>query len=192
MTLSPPKQLTHVEHSTQPRDPLPLSLVAQDVQDAANVGGLFRLADALGVAHLYLLGKTLKPPQPQINRVARSTEQYVPWSHWVDCEALIAKLKAQNFYLVGLEITDQSQDLAQVLIPKDRSIALILGAERTGISQALLNQTNITVHIPMRGQNSSMNLVTAAAIGIYALAQQYKGHSNPIYQGIDHARRSPP
>ena len=45
-----------------------------------------------------------------------------------------------------------------------RAIGLIAGAEGTGIKQALLDCCDLTVHIAMRGMNSSMNVATACAI----------------------------
>ena len=50
-------QLTHEEHR-QSDTRFPLSIIANDINDPLNVGGLFRLSDALGIETLYLCGDT--------------------------------------------------------------------------------------------------------------------------------------
>ena len=75
--------------------PLPLRLLAHDVDIALNVGALFRIADALGVEHLHLSGTSPLPPDPKIRRSARSAERHVAWSHAADPLAVVAALKAR-------------------------------------------------------------------------------------------------
>ena len=64
--------------------PLPLRLLAHDVDIALNVGALFRIADALGVEHVHLSGTSPLPPDPKIRKTSRSAERHVAWSHAAD------------------------------------------------------------------------------------------------------------
>jgi len=60
-------QLAHTDH--RPTDKkFPLILVANDVYSPFNVGGLFRLCDALGIEKLYLCGKSIIPPNAKIKK----------------------------------------------------------------------------------------------------------------------------
>lgn len=165
------KQLAHEEH--QPHcTKFPISLLAQDVADPANVGSLFRLADALGVEHLYLTGRSPTPPNARLRRTARATEVHVSWSYAADALPLVQSLKNQGIWVLSLEITRSSLDIRQVTLPTGRKILLILGAEDKGVSQALLNESAQTVHIPMRGHNSSMNVAVACALAVFELTQK--------------------
>lgn len=169
--MSTDRQLTHGEHQSHLRK-FPLSLLAQDVADPANVGSLFRLADALGVEHLYLTGCCPIPPNARLRRTARATETHVSWSYAADPLPLVQSLKNQGVWVMSLEITRYSLDIRQVMLPPKRKILLILGAEDKGVSQTLLDESAQTVHIPMHGHNSSMNVAVACALAVFELTQK--------------------
>jgi tRNA G18 (ribose-2'-O)-methylase SpoU len=164
------RQLAHSDH--RGAGTLALRLLAPDVGLASNVGALFRLADALGVEHLHLAGASPVPPDAKIRRTARSAERHVAWSHEADALRVVAALKRQGWRLVALELSAASVPLdALAIAPGDR-ICLVVGAESAGVSQALLDAADATVHIPMRGHNSSMNVATACAIAAYDIARR--------------------
>ena len=164
-------QLDHANHRPGARR-LPLRLLLHDLVLAANVGALFRVADALGVDRLYLSGQTPSPPDVRLRRAARSTQDHVPWEAVTDPAALAAALRAQGWRIVSLELTSASIDLAGFAVaPQDR-ICLILGNEGAGVAQSLLDISEVSVHIPMRGHNSSMNVATAGAIAVYELGRR--------------------
>ena len=167
-------QLDHSGHRGA-AGPLPLRLLAHDVGIASNVGALFRLADALGVEHLYLSGATPLPPNPKIRKTSRAAEKFVAFSQSDDPLAVVADLQAAGWRIVSLELTTLSIDIATLPIAPGDRVCLVLGAEADGVSQALLDASDATVHIPMRGRNSSMNVATACAIAVYELARRLGG-----------------
>jgi len=163
-------QLAHASH--RGRGPLPLRFLAHDVDLALNVGALFRIADALGVEHLHLTGTSPRPPDPKIRRSARSAERHVAWSHAPDPLAVVADLKARGWTIVALELSTRSVALHELAVAPDARVCLVVGAENAGVSQALLDVADATVHIPMRGHNSSMNVANACAIATYEIARR--------------------
>ena len=163
-------QLDHSSHRAT--TPLPLRLLAHDVDIALNVGALFRIADALGVEHLHLSGTSPLPPDPKIRKTSRSAERHVAWSHATDPLETAATLKAQGWRLVSLELSTQSIALDTLTVAPGDRICLVVGAENTGVCQALLDVSDVTVHIPMRGHNSSMNVANACAIATYDIARR--------------------
>ena len=164
------RQLDHSSH--RGAGPLPLRLLAHDMDSALNVGALFRLADALGVSHLHLSGTSPVPPDARIRRTARSAERHVAWSHQADPLATVAALKAQGWRIVSLELSTQSIDLRDLPVVAGDRICLVVGAENTGVCQSLLDVSDATVHIPMRGHNSSMNVAGACAIATWEIARR--------------------
>ena len=163
-------QLEHCAHRAA--TPLPLRLLAHDVDLALNVGALFRIADALGVEHVHLTGASPLPPDPKIRRTSRSAERHVAWSHAADPLETVATLKAQGWRVVSLELSTQSIALHELAVAPGDRICLVVGAENTGVDQALLDASDATVHIPMRGHNSSMNVANACAIAVYEIARR--------------------
>ncbi len=166
-------QLDHSSH--RGAGALPLRLLAHDVGIAANVGALFRLADALGVEHLHLSGASPVPPDPKIRKTSRSAERYVAWSYDADPLAVLAALKGQGWRVVSLELSTRSVALDRLPVAPGDRVCLVLGAEDAGVCQALLDASDATVHIPMRGHNSSMNVATACAIATYEIARRLAG-----------------
>lgn len=164
-------QLEHADHRIGVSR-YPLCLLAQDIVDPANVGSLFRIADALGVEHLYLTGQSSTPPNTKVRRTARMAERHVSWTYAADALALVRELKARGDWILSLELTSSSIDVRTLRPPKGRRVILILGAEKSGVSQALLDESAQTVHIPMRGHNSSMNVAVAGALAVFELSRE--------------------
>jgi len=163
-------QLTH-DHHIKSDKKLPLSIIANDMRNPLNVGSLFRLCDALGIQKLYLCGDTLMPPNSKISKTSRCTEKHVAHETHDSAEILVRLLKNSGMTIISLEITTSSVDINsetfQNLVTGDKEVCLILGSENSGVGGSLLSLSDLTVHIPMAGNNSSMNVVTAAAIACY-------------------------
>lgn len=170
-------QLSHAEHKPTNKK-FPLHIIANDINSPQNIGSLFRLCDALGVEKLYLCGSTPTPPNSKINKTARSTEQHVNFETHHEVEILINNLRTRGFFIISLEITANSiaidskefNEAINNLNPNNKkSICLILGSENTGVDKNLLALSDITTHIKMHGNNSSMNVISAASIACYEI-----------------------
>lgn len=146
----------------------PIVLVTTNVIRPANIGSLFRLADAFGVERLILGG-----PKIELNRkvwnTARATEKVVDFEQIEDLLPLIQRLKNENYNIVSLEITHQSQPITELEYKAGQKIALIVGSERYGIDSEILQLSDFIYHIDMFGQNTSMNVAQAASIALFKL-----------------------
>ena len=165
------KQLTHSETINQVKT-FPIVVLCENFLSPENVGMTFRICDAMGVQHLYLGGSTPTLPNRKVVKAARSAHKKVPFSHQLDVAGLLNQLKQEGYRLIGLEITNQSKDIRTFDFTTIDKIAFVAGAERYGISEATLNTLDATVHIPMYGAGSSMNVVTALSIGLYEITGQ--------------------
>jgi len=165
------KQLDHTDHQ-QLRRTKPLCYLAHNLHTPQNVGSLFRLADALGVEKIYLSGTSPTPPNSRIKKTARSTEKYVPHEYIESPFDAVQALKAAGHKIVSLELATNSVEVSEAPLVKGDKICLILGAEHEGVIEALLEASDFSVHIPMSGINSSMNVATACAIASYELLKK--------------------
>lgn len=170
-------QLTHKQHRKS-HTKFPLSIIANDISDPLNVGSLFRLCDALGIEKIYLCGETPTPANSKINKTSRSAEKYVAFEYYENAVSLVTKLKDSATYIISLEITDSSLAIDSTEFNKmsanKKPVSLILGSENSGISAALLALSDVTTHIPMLGNNSSMNVISAASIACYEITGNMK------------------
>ncbi|WP_173021506.1 TrmH family RNA methyltransferase [Lewinella sp. W8] len=170
------RQLTHHEIK-QSRREFPIRLLCPDWQDPRNVGAAFRLSDAAGIRQLILAGDTPAPPNSRINKTARSTVRSVPYRHYPDAVAALRELRGAGHYLLALEITDQSQSIFEYSLPAavredQRDLVLVTGAESQGVAPDLLALCHDSIHLPMFGQNTSMNVSVATGIAVYELLRQ--------------------
>lgn len=167
-------QLTHAEHKLS-NNKFPLGVIACDITSPLNVGSLFRLCDSLGIEKLYLCGDTPIPPNSKINKTSRSTEKHVAYEAHDDAEALVTSLKRSGSIIIALEISSSSVDISsdefRAVLSKQKPVCLILGSENTGVSEPLLSLSDVTAHIPMMGNNSSMNVVSAASIACFEITR---------------------
>ena len=164
-------QLTHSDH-THTNHTYPLCLLANNMAQPSNVGSLFRVADALGIEKIFLTGTSPTPPTAKIRKASRSADKYVPFEYNNDAGKVMTQLKANGYYIVSVEITENSTPLPQLVLPKGAKVCLLVGAENEGVDDTLLAQSDAITHIPMLGNNSSMNVSMACAIATYAITQQ--------------------
>lgn len=183
-------QLEHRAHQSTPAKHA-LCLLAHDVRRPANVGSLFRIADALGVEKIFLTGRSCTPAHPKARKAARTTEQRVPFTQADDPLPVVAALRQAGYRIVSLEISSASIDLDRLAVTPGERVCLIVGNESAGVCQPLLDASDATVHIPMCGENSSMNVASACAIAAYVIAGKLKpGEQRHPAQASVHAGRS--
>lgn len=169
-------QLDHLQIQQQLQI-FPLCILADDIEIAGNVGSLFRIADAFGIEKLHLSGATAIPPKYKIRKASRSADQRIPYDYCESGLNKVLQLKDKGYTVISLEITSQSQNIREFSAlnsaGNQQKICLIIGSEKTGIKQELLDSSDHTLHIPMFGKNSSMNVATSCAIAVYELTKQY-------------------
>ena len=166
-------QLDHSHHRPS-RSTFSLCYLAHDLDVPMNVGSLFRLADALGVQKIHLTGRSPVPPNGKLRKTSRAAEKHVPFSYAADPLPVLQALKTAGYRIISLEQTSASVDIRQLVVDASDRICLVLGSENAGVSQALLDLSEQTVHIPMRGQHSSMNVATACAIATFEITRAFR------------------
>jgi tRNA G18 (ribose-2'-O)-methylase SpoU len=114
-------------------------------------------------------GSTPVPPNQKIKKASRSTFQRVPYIYQADLKAALLAAKTAGQRIIGIEITSNSSKLNEVATRfQNQKNILVLGAEKHGISEDILSIADACAHIPMYGDNSSLNVATALAVSLYA------------------------
>lgn len=167
------QQLTHREHKRLNHNKQ-IVLLTDGVSSPANIGSLFRLADAFGLQQLIFGNETLDLQSGRLKKTARSTERLTPATTSTDILQSLKQLRSSGYTCVGLELSSNSINLNEW---KDASqkIAFVIGGEKNGLSPEVLSFVDIVVSIPMFGANSSMNVTHAAAIALYEITKPNAG-----------------
>ncbi len=153
-------------------------LILHDIRSVVNVGAMFRTADAIGVRKIILSGTTPAPIdrfgriRDDFAKSALGAEKSVSWERSEDILKILKGLKADKYTLYALEQSPKSIDYKEVSVKRGTKIALIPGAEVTGVPKDVLKLADYILEIPMYGQKESLNVSVATGIALYRLLDQ--------------------
>lgn len=148
-------------------------LILHNIRSVENVGAMFRTADAAEINKIYLTGYTPAPldrfgrERKDFAKSALGAEEYVPWEQKKSIIPLLAKLKREQYLIIGIEQDKKSIDYKKVKL-KDKN-AFIVGAEVTGIPQNILKKCDIIAEIPMHGKKESLNVSVALGVALFRM-----------------------
>jgi tRNA G18 (ribose-2'-O)-methylase SpoU len=145
----------------------PIYIVLENVRSLFNVGAVFRTADAVAAAGVYLAGFTGTPPRKEIRRVALGAEESVPWRYAPDAPSAVRALRSRGVHVVALEQAAGSVDFREYAYRLP--VAVVVGHEVEGVSPETLDVCEGAVHIPMLGEKVSLNVSVAAGVMLYEL-----------------------
>lgn len=144
-----------------------IALLCDNMTDAKNVGSMFRIADAARLEKIYFYQSTVDFTHKKLTKVARSTNKYVDFK-LIDDLTFIENLLSE-YEIIALDKTSESINYTKLERKSNKKILLIIGAERFGVSPELLRLSTASIHLPMLGVNTSMNVSVATGIAVYHL-----------------------
>lgn len=152
-----------------------VQLVLVDIRSVHNVASMFRTADGAGVSAIHLVGATPGPTdrfgrlRKDFTKVSLGAEQSVSFFTHADFASAAQVLRSEGYSLVALEQTPTASDYRSALYKQP--VALVVGAEVSGIPEEIIKQCDAVVEIPMRGRKESLNVSVAAGIALYHLTR---------------------
>lgn len=164
------EQLSHFDEKFS-KEKFPVILLLDNITGEANIGSIFRLADAFNVEKIVFSGTAPNLNSRRLQKTARNTHKTVTHEFTENTVDFIQNSKA-NCDVYALEITSGSIPVEDFHYPEDhKGIILILGNEVSGINKELLEISDKHLHINMFGRNSSMNVAQAAGIALYEISK---------------------
>lgn len=148
--------------------PHPISLILDGISNQRNLASIFRIAEAARVKKVYGYKIPLFEQDIKLRRISRGTFEMVDFQLVNSIEKL--KSKIENTELVALEITNTSIPYTEYIPQKE--CCLIIGGEKNGVSKELLSLTSTSIHIPMHGLNTSMNVSVATGIATFEILRK--------------------
>jgi len=142
-------------------------VVLEGVDNPTNVGAIVRNAAAFGWDGLVSDQASADPLARRTLRVAMGTAFALPHARVPDIVAALRELRARSFRLVALTPSAAAVDLRTVEV--GGPAAVLIGAERDGLSHDTLAACHVRARIPMGGAVDSLNANAAAAIACYVL-----------------------
>jgi len=147
----------------------PLVVVAIDVQNPGNLGGLLRTAEAAGATGALLAGATADAFSWKALRGSMGSAFRLP--HWREksVEAALDRLEAHGLKLAATVARGgSSYDRSDLKGP----LALLLGNEGSGLPAAAEARASVRLSIPVSAPVESLNVGVAAGILLFEAARQ--------------------
>lgn len=143
-------------------------LVLEGIGNPDNVGGLFRVAAALGANGVLLDPASGDPWYRKAIRTSMGAALRVPFTRVQDWPGALSRLRDHGTRLIALTPHPGARVLPEVAADASRRVALLLGAEGAGLSPEALAVADERVRIPIAEGVDSLNVVVAAALALYA------------------------
>ena len=118
-------QLEHKEHSNS-QAKFPVIILTDNLMGDANIGSIFRLADAFNIEKIIFCGTPFNPKNSRLKKTARSTLKNVDFEFQENPTETIEKLKELNYVVFALEITSDSEILGSTNFEKESKIVFNL------------------------------------------------------------------
>ena len=147
-----------------PVEPFGRVLALYQLQDAGNLGTIFRSAEAFGIQGIFLTDGCCDPFNPKVVRASMGSLFRVPFVQGGKWEDYQSWFKEKGFLTCALAQKD-SRDLLQVNFPS--STVFWVGAEGTGLPESLIQDCQERLTIPMMGKTESLNAAIAASLAVF-------------------------
>ena len=146
-----------------------LILVLDGVTDPHNLGACLRSADAAGVDAVVVPRDKSADLSPVSRKVACGAAEVVPFVRVTNLARTLQALKERGVWLFGAageaEKTLYNNDLTV-------SMALVMGAEGSGMRRLTREQCDFLVRLPMAGSVSSLNVSVATGVCLFEVQRQ--------------------
>ena len=144
--------------------------VLEDVMNPTNVGAIIRSAAALGIDAVLLTANCSNPLYRRAIRVSMGCVFQIPWTfcdaNWHDT------LKRMGFTTAARALCEDSHSISSPALHGAEKLAIILGTEGDGLSQATISACDYTVKIPMAHGVDSLNVAAASAVAFWELTKE--------------------
>ena len=148
-------------------------LLAENMQDPGNVGTMIRTAAAFGFDGVLLAGACADPWGPKAVRASMGAVFRLAIREEADTERAAALLHEANIPIYAAALSEENLTAGRFPFPE--AMALAIGNEGHGLSDALLQAADHVVRIPMAPGAESLNAAAAAAVLMW---ETYRGRSD--------------
>lgn len=142
-----------------------LLLLLDHLQDPQNIGTLIRTAESVGVHGVIMPGRRAAEITPAVVNASAGATEHLNIVIVTNLAQTIGELQKLGVWIVGADEDERSQVFDQV--DMDMPLALVIGAEGTGLARLTRERCDFIVKLPMRGKIESLNAAVAGSILLY-------------------------
>jgi 23S rRNA (guanosine2251-2'-O)-methyltransferase len=146
-----------------------LVVVLDEVTDPHNVGAVMRSMAAFGAKALVVHKYNAPTVTGVMAKIATGAVEHIPMVVVTNLASAIEELQIAGYYILGL---DEKATIKLTDIPRQRHLALVMGAEGEGLRGKTRNNCDAIASIPSYGPIASLNVSNAAAIALYEVTRE--------------------
>lgn len=147
----------------------PLVVVLDGVTDVRNFGAIARTCECAGVNCIVIPERNSVSVNADAVKTSAGALNYLPVCRERNLVKAVQYLRDSGFKVMG---ASEKTDLNYTKVDFNGPVAIVLGAEDTGISTDVLKLCDTLVAIPEFGQINSLNVSVAGGIMIYEVVRQ--------------------
>mgnify|MGYP001229978305 CR=1 FL=1 len=132
-------------------------VVLEAVHRRHNVSAILRSCECFGVHEVHVVTDGFKTSKG----AARGSERWLDIHHHTDVGSVIELLRSRGFRVFVADLGTEA--FSPDTVPIDEPIAILMGAELTGVSDQARSLADGAVCVPMHGLTESLNVSVAAA-----------------------------
>ncbi len=150
----------------------PLLVLLDGITDPHNYGAIIRSAEVLGAHGVITEERRSAPLSAVVVKTSAGASSHLPLVQVKNLPRHMDDLKARGVWLYGAsgDATSEAKD-----IDWDRSAALVIGSEGSGMRRLVREKCDDLIGIPMSGKVASLNASVAAGILLYSVLDARRG-----------------
>lgn len=148
-----------------------MTLLAENMFHPQNASALVRHCEAFGVQSMHTV-QTICKFNPNVD-IVRGTDKWIDIVHHASTAEALSHLKSQGYRIVATSPHRQSCTPESFDVTKGK-FAIVMGTEKTGISDEVIAAADEFLKIPMCGMVESLNVSACAAIIVYMLSERMR------------------
>ncbi len=152
----------------------PVMIVLDNVRSHLNVGSVFRTADAFLIEAICLCGITGTPPHRDIHKTALGSTETVAWKHFPSTLDAVYELKANGYKIISIEQAERATMLNEFVAEAGVKYAVVFGNEVEGVSQEVVNFSDLVIEIPQYGMKHSLNIAVSVGVVVWDFFSKLK------------------
>jgi 23S rRNA (guanosine2251-2'-O)-methyltransferase len=155
--------------ATRSGSPPPFLVAVDGVTDPGNLGALLRSAECAGATGVVLPRHRAVHITPTVTKSAAGAVEHLDCAVVGGLPAALARLRELGVWVVGLDGDGEGELWS--MPAADGPIALVLGAEGSGLSRLVRQRCDAVVRIPLGGSLTSLNVAAAGALACFEVAR---------------------
>jgi 23S rRNA (guanosine2251-2'-O)-methyltransferase len=173
IAFGPPFEYISLDEAVSHKRPGQLALYAvlDHVTDPHNAGAIIRSAECAGVTAVVIPERRAAGVNATVRKAASGATAHLPIARVANVAGALRALKKAGVWVVGAAAAPDAQIYSSADLGS-RDLAVVIGAEGSGISPVVRKECDFLVRIPLFGSVGSLNASVAAGVLFFEIRRQ--------------------